>query len=90
MDVSITELRANLKTMLDRVRAGETLTITDHGKPVARLGPATDEDRLADLIERGIVSPPKGPKRSLEELGLPLDIPFRTDKTLSDYVIENR
>jgi prevent-host-death family protein len=90
VDVSITELRGNLKAMLERVKAGETLVITERGKPVARLGPPTGDDRLADLIARGIVGPPKGPKPSLEELGPPLEIDFPDGKTLSDYVIENR
>jgi prevent-host-death family protein len=90
MDVSVTELRANLKAMLERVKAGETLTITERGKPVAKLAPATADDRLADLIARGIVSPAKRPKRPLAEHGAPLDIEFPSGKTLTDYVLEQR
>ncbi len=33
------ELRQNLSVYLDRVKAGETLEVTEHGHPVARLGP---------------------------------------------------
>ena len=29
----------NLSVYLDRVKAGETLEVTEHGRPVARLGP---------------------------------------------------
>ena len=40
MDVSITELRANLAAHLARVKDGEKITITERGKPIAVLGPA--------------------------------------------------
>lgn len=33
------ELRQNLSVYLRRVEAGETLEVTEHGRPVARLGP---------------------------------------------------
>ncbi|MBU8543529.1 MULTISPECIES: type II toxin-antitoxin system Phd/YefM family antitoxin [Roseomonadaceae] len=39
MDGTI-EARPELSDLLDRVRRGETLTITEGGRPVARLGPA--------------------------------------------------
>ena len=37
--VGVRELRQNLSVYLDRVKAGETLEVTEHGHPVARLGP---------------------------------------------------
>jgi prevent-host-death family protein len=37
--VGVRELRQNLSVYLDRVKAGETLEVTEHGRPVARLGP---------------------------------------------------
>jgi len=42
MDASIpvAEAKAHLSELLDRAAAGETITITRHGKPVARLQPA--------------------------------------------------
>lgn len=39
--VSVSELRAQLSTLLDAVVAGEELIITRYGKPVARLTPVT-------------------------------------------------
>ena len=42
------EAKTKLAELLDRVAAGETVTITRHGKPVARLVPAgVDEDERA-------------------------------------------
>jgi prevent-host-death family protein len=37
--VSVTELRQNLRTFLRRTLAGETLELTDRGRPVALLTP---------------------------------------------------
>src|SRR5688500_18828583 len=37
--VGVRELRENLSVYLDRVKAGETLVVTEHGEPVARLAP---------------------------------------------------
>ena len=37
--VGVRELRQNLSVYLDRVKAGETLEVTEHGDPVAQLGP---------------------------------------------------
>lgn len=39
------EAKTHLPRLLDRVARGESLTITRHGHPVARLVPAEDEDR---------------------------------------------
>ena len=88
VDVSITELRANLAANLARVRAGEEITITDHGKPVARLVPAEQEDRLAALEAAGIIGPaPTGPPWIPEDHPL---IQVDGDKAVSDYISEMR
>ena len=39
------EAKTHLSTLLDRVAAGEEVTITKHGKPVARLVGAEQSDR---------------------------------------------
>lgn len=38
-DIPVRELRGHLAEYLSRVRAGESLVITSHGEPVARLVP---------------------------------------------------
>ena len=56
---TITEAKNQLSALIDRVRHGETIIITDRGRPVARLvsaltGAAADpEGRLARLERRG-------------------------------------
>ena len=39
------EAKTHLPRLLDRIARGESLTITRHGRPVARLVPVEDDDR---------------------------------------------
>ena len=68
---TITEAKNRLSALIDRVKHGETVVITDRGRPVARLisaltGAAEDpEGRLARLERRGglrraMAAPPRG------------------------------
>lgn len=65
--VGVRELRQNLSVYLDRVKAGETLEVTEHGRPVARLAPHPPEPRsiLDQMIADGRVSPAKRSHRLL-------------------------
>ena len=61
---TITETKNGLSRLLDEVRRGETILITERKVPVARIepvrgSPGTKDDRLAVLISEGIVSPPE-------------------------------
>jgi prevent-host-death family protein len=55
---TIRELKARLSTYLRRVEAGETVTITRHGKPVGRIVPVekTLEARLTALEQAGLLA----------------------------------
>jgi prevent-host-death family protein len=64
---TITEAKNGLSALLDRVRAGESVVITDRGVPVAVLEPAPGrvdlDERIARLeragiVRRGRVEPP--------------------------------
>ena len=47
------EAKTHLPRLLDRVARGESLTITRHGKPVARLVPVTsNRDRAKEAAAR--------------------------------------
>ena len=51
MDVAVRELKAKLSAYLQRASAGEHITVTDRGRPVAVLGPpigAVDLDAAAE------------------------------------------
>jgi len=65
---SISETKAKLSALLDRVKAGEEVTITDRGVPVARIVPipVTEVDwdeRLERLERQGVI---RRPKKKLE------------------------
>jgi prevent-host-death family protein len=51
--VGVRELRQNLSRYLERVKAGESLTVTEHGREVARLVPSGGVDPVySELAER--------------------------------------
>lgn len=61
--VSVSVARASLSSLIQEVRQGETVIITNRGEPVARIEPCsyadgTDGDRLASLVARGVAIPP--------------------------------
>jgi len=84
--VGVRELKASLSAYLRRVSEGESVVVTDHGRPVARLVPPDVPERLSQLIREGrlnwngrrLVSPPNRPK--LHGAGA----------TLSDIVLRDR
>ncbi len=88
---TVTEAKNGLSALLDRVKAGETILITDRGVPVARLEPAataTDDDgRPARLERAGLATRGTGDIRKI------LDRPLvRTldGSRVSDLVLEER
>lgn len=55
---SITEAKNGLSSLIDRVRAGESVLITDRGIPVARIEPLVGVDpsgRLERLERAGVI-----------------------------------
>jgi prevent-host-death family protein len=58
--IGIRELRANLGSVVRRVHAGETVELTEHGHPVARLVPLRHRSRLEQLVAEGRVTLPEG------------------------------
>lgn len=62
---SISEAKNALSALIDRVRKGETVVITDRSRPVAQLAPLDATTKvgtdawLADLERKGIIRRPK-------------------------------
>ncbi|WP_419839368.1 type II toxin-antitoxin system Phd/YefM family antitoxin [Candidatus Poriferisodalis sp.] len=82
-EVGIRELKQNASEVVARVEAGEEITVTNRGRPVARLVPHVRNprrSRLEELIARGeatpatrdiaefLPPPPAPPGRSLSEV----------------------
>ena len=64
--VGVRELKNQLSAYLDRVRAGDEITVTEHGRPIARLTSIVpDVDRRSSLIEAGIIRPTPAARRRL-------------------------
>ena len=57
MDVAIRDLKAKLSGYLKRASAGELITVTDRGRPIAVLGPALNVVDLDAAVEAGWVTP---------------------------------
>ncbi len=61
---SVSETKNGLSALLDEVRRGETVLITHHGTPVARIERCDPADLAADaaaaaLVQRGVADPPR-------------------------------
>ncbi|MDX2970541.1 type II toxin-antitoxin system prevent-host-death family antitoxin [Kribbella solani] len=84
--IGLRELNQNPSRAVARVRAGETIVVTDRGRPVLRLVPEdTSPGVLQHLLDSGEVTAPA-------ELGMPdlmLELAPALD-SLSDLLIEDR
>ncbi len=83
MSIGVRELRDGLSRHLAQVRAGHTVTVTDHGVPVARIVPIGVPSALEQLIADGRVHLAKQPKR-------PAGRRAKTAGPVSDLVAEQR
>ena len=83
MNVGVRELRDGLSRYLAEVRAGHTVTVTDHGRPVARIVPVDALTALERLVAEGRARPAAAGKR-------PAPKPVRAAGTVSDLVEQQR
>jgi prevent-host-death family protein len=52
--ISAADANREFSKLLRRVRAGESVTITSHGRPVAKLVPVTAEDRVRAAARKAL------------------------------------
>jgi len=81
--MGIRELRDGLSRHLADVRAGATITVTDHGTPVARITPIDAPTALERLVAEGVVQLPARTKR-------PAPDPVVANASLSETVLAER
>jgi prevent-host-death family protein len=62
-EAGIRDLRDHLSRYLDRVKAGEELTVTDRGRPIARLVPVSELGTFDRLVADGVIEPASAHKR---------------------------
>ncbi|MDR1851693.1 MAG: type II toxin-antitoxin system Phd/YefM family antitoxin [Propionibacteriaceae bacterium] len=80
--VGLREFRAHLSSYLEQVKAGRTLTLTEHETPVAQLRPLPEQSNYEKLVAAGIV---QRAKRSVS-----IDPPVVAGGIVSDLVGEQR
>ena len=91
---SISETKAKLSALLDRVKAGETVTITDRGVPVAQIVPlngAGDVDwdaRMESLERRGLIRRPR--KKPDMRAFLAAHPPVKFESSVLEALLEER
>jgi prevent-host-death family protein len=89
--VSIGRLKARLSEYLDRTRAGQSVVVTDRGRPVARLVPLSGaeavEGRVAELERAGLARLPTHP---WDDALLTARRPRDPEKRSLDVVLEER
>jgi prevent-host-death family protein len=83
MDIGVRDLRDGLSRYLASVREGHTITVTDHGRPVARIIPVGRPTMLEQLIAEGKVTPATQRKTKRPE-------PVSTGAMVSDLVDHQR
>jgi len=86
--VGVRELRQHLSRYLEKVKAGESLTVTERGHEVARLIPSgASADRYAALGQRFGATMPIG---RLEDIAARLQAPGAPAGTTDAYLAETR
>ena len=89
---TITEVKNGLSAIIDRVKAGESIVVTDRGIPVAVIEPVTEhvdlDDRLARLERAGIIKRGTG-KVPLELIRTPGPTP-KDGISVVDALLEER
>lgn len=83
MEIGVRELRDSLSRHLASVRDGHVITVTDHGRPVARIIPVDRPTKLEQLIADGKVTPAAQRKMKRPD-------PVQTEGTVSDLVDRQR
>lgn len=88
IEVGIRALKARLSELVHRAASGETVLVTERGRPVAELGPhrlAELSPRLTELVRRGEITlaskPPRLPRPRAR---------MKPGFSLSDFLVEER
>jgi len=90
---SISETKAKLSALLDRVKAGERITITDRGVPVAQIVPLVEmedvewEARVQRLERAGLIT---RPRKTLEQGWLNSRPLPKSRKSVLEALLEER
>jgi len=85
--VGIRELKAHLSKYLGKVKRGQSIVITDHGKPIGRIIPEEQslEERVDALVQAGVIAWNGKKLKDIEPPAI-----NRSNELASDIIIEMR
>lgn len=74
LEVGVRELRQHLAQWLQRAAGGESILVTERGRPLARLGPADEHRHLDELEREGLVTRASKPRTDVRGVpGVPVE-----------------
>ena len=87
LNVGLRELKTHLSQYMRQVKSGDTIVITEHGRPVGRIVPAPRslDDQIQAMLDSGLLEwngQPVPPVKNRPRV--------RGRKTVSDMLIEDR
>jgi prevent-host-death family protein len=90
ISAGIKEVKNNLSRLLDKVKAGEEILITERGRPIARIVKEDKGDKsiraaLGPLIQKGLIAWPN--RNIVKDRHAPLKV---SGKPVSAMVLEDR
>lgn len=93
--VSVSIAKNTLSALLKKVSAGAAITITDRGKPVARLVPPLAPmrgvpPRMLELAERGVVKLPERQPTAHRDDDLPPPVRLKKGVSAVEALLEER
>lgn len=83
MDVGVRDLKQHLSEYLDRVERGETIRVTDRGRPKALISPLATDAALERGVEEGWLRPAR-------TVGLAPAKRYRSRRAIRDVLAEDR
>lgn len=88
--IGVRELRRYASRWLARVKAGETIVVTDRGRPVARLSPIEVGSGYEALLAEGKIAPGSAPSLSGLLDALDADIPPDQGPSVTEALLDLR
>jgi prevent-host-death family protein len=87
IETGIRELKAKLSAYMRQVKSGETIVITEHGKPIGRIVPIgkSTQEQLATLVRAGFIN---WNSQKLSHISPPAHT--KGDRPLSEILLEAR
>ena len=88
--VGLRELGQNVSRVMERIKKGESLVVTEHGTPIARLEPFKARSRLEDMIAEGDAIPAEITIQEFLATHVPIESEIRGSEILQQMRDEER